>query len=66
MVAVAAIVLIGGVIVAPGFGLGSRVVDLFQGQSSQPDVLTPVWSPDGRKIAFIFGGKGVFAGRSTP
>ena len=62
VVAFAAIVLIGGVIVAPGFGLGSRVVDLFQGTSSQPDVLGTVWSPDGRKIVFIFGGKGSFAG----
>ena len=32
VVAVAAVVLVGGVIVPPGFGLGSRVLDLFQGR----------------------------------
>ena len=52
-VAVAAAILVGGLLVTPAFGLGSRLLDLINGKSTPGDVQTPAWSPDGRKLAFV-------------
>ena len=62
VVAVAAVVLIGGVIVAPGFGLGSRVLDLLQGGPPGPDTGVGAWSPDGGAITYLRAKKGDFRG----
>ena len=51
--AVAAAILVGGLLVTPAFGLGSRLLDLINGKSTPGDVQTPAWSPDGRKLAFV-------------
>ena len=51
--AIAAAVLVGGLLVTPAFGLGSRLLDLIYGKSNPGDVQTPAWSPDGRKLAFV-------------
>jgi Tol biopolymer transport system component len=51
-VAVAAVILVGGLLVAPAFGLGSRLLQLIRGDAPRtPEVSAPVWSPDGRRIA---------------
>jgi hypothetical protein len=47
-------VVVGALLVAPAFGLGSRLLDLIRGAPVRPEVQTPVWSPDGRKIAFLW------------
>ena len=51
--AVAAVVLVGGLLVTPALGIGSRLLDLIQSPPGRPDVQTPAWSPDGRRIAFL-------------
>jgi len=59
VVAVAAVIAVGGVLVMPGLGLGGRVLDLFRGTGPSLDgdlLRSPRWSLDGRKIAFTGGG----------
>ena len=53
LAAVAVLILVGGLLVTPAFGLGSRLLDLIYGKSTPGDVQTPAWSPDGRKLAFV-------------
>ena len=52
-VAAAAVILVGGLLVSPALGIGSRLLDLIQSPPGRPDVQTPVWSPDGRRIAYF-------------
>ena len=47
LVALAAAILVGGLLVTPALGIGSRLLDLIQGPPAPPEVQTPVWSPDG-------------------
>jgi TolB protein len=47
------VILVGGLLVAPAFGIGDRLLDLIQGAPARPEVQNPVWSPDGRRIAFV-------------
>ena len=44
---------VGALLVAPGLGLGGRFLDLIRDAPTRPAVQSPVWSPDGRKIAFV-------------
>ena len=53
VVAVAAVILVGGLLVTPALGIGSRLLDLIQSPPGRPEVRTPVWSPDGRRIAYF-------------
>ena len=53
IVAVAAVILVGGLLVTPAFGIGSRLLDSDPGKPTPRDVQTPAWSPDGRKLAFV-------------
>ena len=50
--AVAAVILVGGLLVTPALGLGRRLLDLIEGAPPQPEVQTPAWSPGGRKVVF--------------
>ena len=62
VVAVAAVILVGGLLVTPAFGIGSRLLDLVQeapqGPPHPPGLAKPAvtgplaWSPDGSRIAF--------------
>ena len=53
VVAVAVVILVGGLLVTPALGIGSRLLDLIQSPPGLPEVKTPVWSPDGSRIAFF-------------
>jgi hypothetical protein len=52
LVPLAAVILVGGLLVTPALGIGGRLLELIRGTPSPPDVPTAVWSPDGRMIAF--------------
>ena len=58
IVAVAGLVLVGGLMVTPAFGIGDRLLSLIQGKQTRVDVSTPAWSPDGRTIVFVSGRDG--------
>jgi Tol biopolymer transport system component len=51
VLAIAAAIAVGVLLVTPAFGIGQRLLDLFQ-FDKPPEVSSPVWSPDGRRIAF--------------
>ena len=53
IVAVAGVVLVGGLLVTPALGLGDRLLGLIRSAPTPLDVQTPAWSPDGRKLAFV-------------
>ncbi len=53
IVAVAGLVLVGGLLVTPALGIGDRLLSLIQGKQSPLDVQAPAWSPDGRTIVFV-------------
>ena len=53
LVAVAAVILVGGLLVTPAFGIGDRLLSLIQGKQSPLDVQAPAWSRDGRTIVFV-------------
>ena len=53
VVAVAAVILVGGLLVTPAVGIGGRLLALIESAPGRPDVQAPVWSPDGRQIAFL-------------
>jgi Tol biopolymer transport system component len=53
LAAIAAVLLVGGLLVAPAFGIGDRLLSLIQGAPARPEVQSPMWSPDGRRIAFV-------------
>ena len=58
LVALVAGILVVGLLVTPALGLGGRLLDLIQSAPGRPDVQGPVWSPDGRKLAFVSGRNG--------
>ena len=58
LVALAAVILVGGLLVTPAFGIGDRLLSLIQGKQTRVDVSTPAWSPDGRTIVFVSGRDG--------
>jgi hypothetical protein len=53
VVAIAAMIGVGGLLVAPAVAIGDHLLELLHGKSKPGDVQTPAWSPDGRKIAFV-------------
>jgi len=53
LAAVALASLVGALLVAPALGLGDRLLDLIGKQQRPPEVYSPVWSPDGRSIAYL-------------
>ena len=53
LVAIAAAILIGGLLVTPALGLGDRLLTLIHGKGSPLDVQAPAWSRDGRTIVFV-------------
>ena len=53
IVAVAGLVLVGGLLVTPALGIGDRLLSLIQSKPTPLDVQAPAWSPDGRTIVFV-------------
>jgi Tol biopolymer transport system component len=53
LAAVAAVILAGGLLVTPALGIGDRLFGLFESDPGPPGGRTPVWSPDGKKIAYL-------------
>jgi len=53
IVAVAGLVLVGGLLVTPALGIGDRLLSLIQGKQIRLDVQAPAWSRDGRTIVFV-------------
>jgi Tol biopolymer transport system component len=53
IVAVAGLVLVGGLLVTPALGIGDRLLSLIQGKQIRLDVQAPAWSPDGGTIVFV-------------
>jgi TolB protein len=53
VVAVAAMIVVAGLLVAPAVAIGDHILELLNGKSTSRDVQTPAWSPDGRKLAFV-------------
>ncbi len=54
VVAIAVAIVAGAaLLVTPAFGIGDRLLALIEGAPARPEVQSPVWSPDGRRIAFV-------------
>ena len=53
VVAIAAMIVVAGLLVAPAVAIGDHLLELINGKSTPGDVQTPAWSPDGRKLAFV-------------
>ena len=53
VVAIAALVVVAGLLVAPALAIGDHLLGLLYGKSTPGDVQTPAWAPDGRKLAFV-------------
>ena len=53
VVALAAGILVGGLLVTPAFGIGGRLLALIESAPGPREVQAPVWSPGGRQIAFL-------------
>jgi TolB protein len=53
VVAIAAMIGVAGLLVAPALAIGDHILELIYGKSTPGDVQTPAWSPDGRKLAFV-------------
>jgi Tol biopolymer transport system component len=53
LVAIAAGILVIGLLVTPALGIGDRLLSLIQSKPQQADVQAPAWSRDGRTIVFV-------------
>ena len=57
-IAIAAMIVVAGLLVAPAVAVGDHILELIYGKSTRGDVQTPAWSPDGRRLAFVSGRDG--------